>query len=220
MELRVAIYVWYFHCATFPVRPHIGCKILVPFLYTLFVSAGAAYIVAATTLLFSEMKTLEWLGAVAVSLVWRNFVIDPLKAIAFGRSFELVFGLLLGGSCNIEEATLAVLQDEMEGQGETIGEMAGDGAADAFAGLGDGGGIDMQVDGAVMATDTTRIARDTAKEEEEEEEEAENNKNENRQVALDEARPSETTPQPVWAQRSDISHNAGSVARRQGMLGP
>jgi hypothetical protein len=150
----------------------------------------------------------------------RNFVIDPLKAIAFGRSFELVFGLLLGGSCNIEEATLAVLQDEMEGQGETIGEMAGDGAADAFAGLGDGGGIDMQVDGAVMATDTTRIARDTAKEEEEEEEEAENNKDENRQVALDEARPSETTPQAVWAQRSDISHNAGSVARRQGMLGP
>ncbi len=220
MELRVAICVWYFHCATVPVRPHIGCKILVPFLYTLFVSAGAAYIVAATTLLFSEMKTLEWLGAVAVSLVWRNFVIDPLKAIAFGRSFELVFGLLLGGSCNIEEATLAVLQDEMEGQGETIGEMAGDGAADAFAGLGDGGGIDMQVDGAVMATDTTRIARDTAKEEEEEEEEAENNKNENRQVALDEARPSETTPQPVWAQRSDISDNAGSVARRQGMLGP
>lgn len=102
---------------------------LVPFVYTMVASAAAAFVVAATTIVFSEQKTIEWLEAVGMSLVWRNFIIDPLKAIAFGRSFELFFGMLLGGSCSVDEAALGVLQDEMEGQGEAAGEVAAEGAA-------------------------------------------------------------------------------------------
>ena len=100
---------------------------------TLAVSSASAYVVAATTILFSEEKTVEWISAVAMSLLWRNFVIDPLKAVAFGRSFELMFGLLLGGSCAFDEAALGVLQDEMEGQGEALGEVAEDAATGALA---------------------------------------------------------------------------------------
>jgi len=200
MELRVAICLWYYHCATIPLRPHVGCKMLVPFLYTLSVSAGAAYIVAATTLLFSEQKTIEWIGAVAMSLLWRNFVIDPLKAVAFGRSFELAFGLLLSGSCSFEQATLGVLQDEMEGQGEALGEMAGDGAARAFG--------DVNMDVAVVATDAATPRRTKSQEEEQEEDE---------ENAVSQA---ERPPSPLWATRNDASHRASGVARDRGLLGP
>jgi hypothetical protein len=67
--------------------------------------------------LFSEEKTVEWLIAVMVTQLWRNFLIDPLKAIMFGRTLELVFGLLLGG-CAVEEAALGVVQGELEGAAE------------------------------------------------------------------------------------------------------
>jgi hypothetical protein len=32
MELRVAVCLWYYHCATVPVKPHVGCRMLVPFI--------------------------------------------------------------------------------------------------------------------------------------------------------------------------------------------
>lgn len=117
-----------------------------------------------------------------------------------GRSFELAFGLLLGGSCNFEEATLGVLQDEMEGQGEAVGEAAGDSAANAFASAAN----DMQLDGAVMVASADMLSSSSSSDEE----------------RGDEIRHSEASPQPVWAARSDPSHRAVGVARAQGMLGP
>lgn len=128
-ELRIAVTLWYHHVQDAPIQPKRGCAMLVPFVYTLVASAAAAFVVAATTIVFSEQKTIEWLQAVGMSQIWRNLIIDPLKAVAFGRSFELFFGMLLGGSCSLDEAALGVLQDEMEGQGEAAGEVAADGAA-------------------------------------------------------------------------------------------
>jgi hypothetical protein len=79
-----------------------------------------------------QRKTAEWLGTVGMSLLWRNFLIDPLKAVMFGRMFELVFGLLLGG-CALEDAAAGVLQDEIEGSGEDLADGTADVAGDLLA---------------------------------------------------------------------------------------
>jgi hypothetical protein len=91
-----------------------------------------------------------------MSLVWRNFVIDPLKAVMFGRSFEFIFGMIFGG-CALEDAAMGVMQDEIEGSTEAAAEgaadvvddMAGDGVAAEVAGDGllDGGELTAGADG-------------------------------------------------------------------------
>ena len=89
-----------------------------------------------SSVFFFEEKTIEWLEAVAMTQLWRNFIIDPLKALMFGKTLELLFGLLLGG-CSIEEAALGVLQGELEaaGEGEIDIDVSIDagGGADSFA---------------------------------------------------------------------------------------
>jgi hypothetical protein len=50
----------------------------------------------------------------------------------FGRMFELVFGLLLGG-CALEDAAAGVLQDEIEGSGEDLADGTADVAGDLLA---------------------------------------------------------------------------------------
>jgi hypothetical protein len=114
---------------------------MVPFIYCLIASIASSAVVAATTVLFSEEKTAEWLTAVGMSMVWRNFVIDPLKAVMFGRSFEFIFGLIFGG-CALEDAAMGVMQDEIEGSTEAVAEGAADvmddmaGEMDDMAGAG------------------------------------------------------------------------------------
>jgi hypothetical protein len=126
-ELRAAVTIWFHHVAPLDIHAHRGRSMLVPFVYTIIACVASSVVVAATTVLFSEEKTEEWLIAVGLTLVWRNFLIDPLKAVMFGRSFEFIFGMLFGG-CAIDEAAAGVLQDEIEGHGD---EFA-DGAADAL----------------------------------------------------------------------------------------
>ena len=72
---------------------------------------------------------MEWLAAVGLSMIWRNFLIDPIKAAFFGRTFEFVFGLIFGG-CALEDAAMGVLQDEIEGSTEAAAEGAADVAAE------------------------------------------------------------------------------------------
>eukprot|EP01046_Picozoa_sp_COSAG06_P021957 COSAG06_NODE_1676_length_8740_cov_49.476334_2_plen_817_part_00 len=117
LQTRAAVTLWFIHVQTLPIAPKTGWRMMAPFIYVFVVAVMSATVVAATTILFSEEKTVEWLIAVMVTQLWRNFLIDPLKAIMFGRTLELVFGLLLGG-CAVEEAALGVVQGELEGAAE------------------------------------------------------------------------------------------------------
>lgn len=120
-QLSAALALWFHHVSPLRVRPKVGCLKVVPYIYTGVAAIASCVVVAATTVLFSEEKTIEWLVAVLLSLVWKNFVIEPLKAIMCGRSFECLFGLLLG-ECSMEDAALNVLQDDLEGVTEDFGE--------------------------------------------------------------------------------------------------
>lgn len=138
LQTRAAVTLWFLHVQTLPIAPKTGWRMMAPFIYVFVVAVMSATIVAATTILFSEEKTVEWLVAVVMTQLWRNFLIDPLKAIMFGRTLELVFGLLLGG-CALEEAALGVVQGELEGAAEGVQvELDGDivdmeGGVEAFA---------------------------------------------------------------------------------------
>eukprot|EP01043_Picozoa_sp_COSAG02_P050625 COSAG02_NODE_5225_length_4526_cov_4.817032_3_plen_834_part_00 len=124
-QLHAAVAIWFHHVSPLKIKTRVGYARLIPFIYCLVACVSSSVVVAATTVLFSEEKTMEWLAAVAMSLVWRNFVIDPLKAVMCGRSFEFVFGLLLGG-CALEDAAMGVMQDEIEGSTEAVAEGAVD----------------------------------------------------------------------------------------------
>ena len=137
-QSRLAITIWFHHVAPLDIRARVGRAMLIPFVYTLVACTGVAVVVAATTVLFSEQKTREWLAAVGMSLMFRNLLIDPLKAVMYGRSFEFIFALVFGG-CALEEAGVGLLQDEIEGQGEAVAEGAGDVVAD----LADDGGEEL-----------------------------------------------------------------------------
>jgi hypothetical protein len=140
-QLHAAIAIWFHHVSPLKIKAKVGCAKMVPFIYCLIASIASSAVVAATTVLFSEEKTAEWLTAVGMSLVWRNFVIDPLKAVMFGRSFEFIFGLIFGG-CALEDAAMGVMQDEIEGSTEAVAEGAADvmddmaGEMDDMAGAG------------------------------------------------------------------------------------
>ena len=127
--LRVASAYWFYNVSPLQIKAKRGCAMLVPFIYTAISCVASSAVVAATTVLFSEEKTAEWLTAVGMSLVWRNFLIDPLKSVMFGRTFEFVFGLVFGG-CALENAAVGLLQDEIEGSTEAAAEGAADVAAE------------------------------------------------------------------------------------------
>lgn len=135
MQSRLAITIWFYHVAPLDIKVRAGKAMLIPFVYTLVACTAAAVVVAATTVLFSEQKTKEWLAAVGMSLVWRNFLIDPLKTVMCGDATEFVFALIFGG-CAPQEASVGLLQGEIEGQGEAVA----DGADDVLAGLADDDG--------------------------------------------------------------------------------
>jgi hypothetical protein len=93
VQLHAAIAIWFHHVSLLKIKAKVGYAKLVPFIYCFIACVASSVVVAATTVLFSEENTAEWLTAVGMSLVWRNFVIDPLKAVMFGRSFEVCFVL-------------------------------------------------------------------------------------------------------------------------------
>ena len=120
-QLGAAVALWFHHVSPLRVRPKVGCLKVAPYIYTGVAAIASCAVVAATTVLFSEEKTIEWLIAVMLSQVWKNLIIEPLKALMCGRTFEFLFGLLLG-DCMVQDAALNVLQDGLEGAAEDFGE--------------------------------------------------------------------------------------------------
>jgi hypothetical protein len=116
-ELRAAVAVWFHHVSPIRVKAKRGCYSCIPYIYAGVAAIACCFVIAATTVLFSEEKTKEWFGAVAMSIVWKLIIIDAIKATFCGRVVEFMFGLLLG-ECLVETAMLSVLQDGIEGAAE------------------------------------------------------------------------------------------------------
>ena len=75
---------------------------------------------------FSE-EWLEWLEVTGLSLVWRMFVIEPIKVLFCG-GFEGVAGLITGEADDWTEGFADALGDDIEGRMEDAG-VAGAGLA-------------------------------------------------------------------------------------------
>merc|ERR1712166_1349635 len=95
LELRIGVTIWMHHVSPLVIHGRSGIKMLIPFVYTFIAALASCLVVAATTTYFSEKKTIEFLQSVLLSELWRNVVIDPLKALMIGRFFEFAFGMLL-----------------------------------------------------------------------------------------------------------------------------
>jgi hypothetical protein len=68
---------------------------LIAYTYGLVIGIFCSFLIAATAVNFGPEKTLEWLAATGLSMVWRLFVIDPIKVLFCG-GFEGVAGLITG----------------------------------------------------------------------------------------------------------------------------
>eukprot|EP01043_Picozoa_sp_COSAG02_P015151 COSAG02_NODE_639_length_19078_cov_9.380262_3_plen_866_part_00 len=71
LRLMAAVMAWYHHVSPLPIKARVGWALMVPYIYTTVASVSACVVVAATTTVFSEEKTIEFIGAVASSLAWK-----------------------------------------------------------------------------------------------------------------------------------------------------
>jgi len=95
--------------------------------YGLAIGVFSSLFIAATAVNFGPDKTLEWLGVTGLSLIWRMFVIEPIKVLVCG-GFEGVAGLITGEADDWTEGFADAFADAAEGGIEDAG-VAGAGLA-------------------------------------------------------------------------------------------
>ena len=95
--------------------------------YGLSIGVFSSLFIAATAVNFGPEKTLEWLSVTGLSLIWRMFVIEPVKVLACG-GFEGVAGLITGEADDWTEGFADAFADAAEGGIEDAG-AAGAGLA-------------------------------------------------------------------------------------------
>merc|ERR1712166_937258 len=78
-ELMLAIPNWYCHVENYYIKTRSGWKLAIPFLYVMVVTSGACVVTAATTLLFSEAKTQDFLLSTLQGYAISNFLTQPLN---------------------------------------------------------------------------------------------------------------------------------------------
>jgi hypothetical protein len=99
----------------------------IAYCYGLVIGIACSFFIAATAVNFGPEKTLEWLEVTGLSLVWRMFVIEPIKVLFCG-GFEGVAGLITGEADDWTEGFADALGDDIEGRMEDAG-VAGAGLA-------------------------------------------------------------------------------------------
>merc|ERR1711907_201340 len=99
----------------------------IAYCYGLAIGIVCSLFIAATAVNFGPDKTLEWIGVTGLSLVWRLFVIEPVKVLFCG-GFEGVAGLITGEADSWTEGFADALGDDIEGRIEDAG-VAGAGIA-------------------------------------------------------------------------------------------
>eukprot|EP01051_Picozoa_sp_SAG22_P008698 SAG22_NODE_681_length_7933_cov_27.729257_5_plen_240_part_00 len=87
-ELRSAVATWYFHVAVPAIEPRKGVKSMIPWAYSFVTGCGCAVLVAGVSMNWSEAKTQAWLSSTGLSLLWKLFVFDLMKALFCGQVRE------------------------------------------------------------------------------------------------------------------------------------
>jgi hypothetical protein len=95
----------------------------VAYCYGLAIGVFSSLFIAATAVNFGPDKTLEWLGVTGLSLIWRMFVIEPIKVLVCG-GFEGVAGLITGEADDWTEGFADAFADAAEGGIEDAGAAA------------------------------------------------------------------------------------------------
>lgn len=130
-EVRPAVALWYINVGPSDLSPNIGPKTLIPWGYSFVLGLACCLLVAATTVLWSEKKTIAWLEASAMGLFWKLFVMDPAKTLCCGTLLEPIFTLLFGAGA--EDAALNTAADQIDGALEDAADLG-----DELGGLMDG----------------------------------------------------------------------------------
>lgn len=164
-EVLPAVALWYISVGPSDLHPVAGKKTLIPWVYSVVLGLGCAFLVAATTVLWSEQKTAAWLEASALGLFWKLFVMDPAKTLCCGTLLEPIFTLLFGAGA--EDAALNTAADQIDGALEDAADLGeglqglidgaeevGDATADIVA---DGGGWGQQVRAATGLKQATMV---------------------------------------------------------------
>merc|ERR1711871_510443 len=164
-EVRPAVALWYTKVGPSDLSPNTGPKTLIPWGYSFVVGLGCSFLVAATSGLWSEQKTIAWLESSAMGLFWKLFVMDPAKTLCCGTLLEPIFTLLFGAGA--EDAALNTAADQIDGALEDAADL-GEGihglmegaeeAADATADIAaDGGGWGQSIGEATGVKQTTML---------------------------------------------------------------
>ena len=83
-EMRASIGWWFLHVARRDVAMRHGWEAMLPWLCSAMIGLICAYLVAATSVRFTEEKTQQWLRNSAITLLVKQFVQEPLKVVLCG----------------------------------------------------------------------------------------------------------------------------------------
>ena len=120
-ELFACVVHWYFHVPPIPVAHKHGVTLMLPWMLAFLTGLGCAWMTASISVLWSEAKTQEWLLATVLSLLWKMFLIDPVKAVFCGAALEPIATILFGGGNIIDGAANSMLE-ELDGQIESLAD--------------------------------------------------------------------------------------------------
>ena len=116
-ELRASVGWWFVHVDRRKVQAAKGWRALMPWLVSAMVALLCAYLVAATSVRFTEEKTQRWLQNTIVAVVFKQLMIDPLKTVV-AALFSFDLGLTEFDS---SEATSEFIEDLGEDSLDEVG---------------------------------------------------------------------------------------------------
>eukprot|EP01043_Picozoa_sp_COSAG02_P042876 COSAG02_NODE_3682_length_6387_cov_7.078244_5_plen_849_part_00 len=124
-EMRASVGWWFLHVGRRKVQAAKGWRALMPWLLSAMVALLCAYLVAATSVRFTEEKTQRWLQNTTVAVVIKQLMIDPLKTMFCGSWLEPVaalFNLDLGlAEFDLSEAIGEAIEDLGEDSLDHVG---------------------------------------------------------------------------------------------------
>lgn len=119
-EMRASVGWWFLHVARRKVQAERGWNAMIPWLCSAAIALICAYLVAATSVRFTEEKTQRWLSNTIIATIVKLGIIDPMKVLFCGTWLEPVAALF---SLDVGLAEF----DLSEAIGEAIEDMGEDG---------------------------------------------------------------------------------------------
>lgn len=126
-EMKASVGWWFLHVARRQVKARKRWGVLMPWLCSASVCLVCAYLVAATSVRFTEEKTKVWLENTILAVLVKQLLIDPLKVLFCGSWLEPIaalFSLDLGlAEFDLSEAVGEVFEDMAEDGLDEAGTM-------------------------------------------------------------------------------------------------